>query len=362
MKKYILYTLLVLSLSCSDDEIVITNVPEEEEALLLSDFSIVSFDDNAFYEYRFDQNTQEAVSLNLTEQQGISRQVFFVHRNESVFGFYNQGNSFVKDFSTNELSFVDDFGGEPDEERLTARNDKETLAILYTFPNSDDYFLRVIDIASNFQFNVTLGVLGPAAKLYVKGDNVYVVHNTDQNSQIQRITKESQSIENQIIIDNAVSGLVFGEAQDIFVFSFLGSFRRVNASNLSEISTGVSSFIPNDSFTYKYRNGIVYSQFEYSQPNFYFIGPEAYNLETGEEVLVDIATIFDKYISDQDDTAVIQPVHFDYDVTSQVWIVAFTAQNENNVERYGYFVINDDGEILNEISLDRIPWTVIVHN
>lgn len=361
MKKFILYTLLVLGLSCSDDEDVVTTEPEEE-ALLLSDFSIVSFDDDAFYEYRFDQNTQEATSLNLTEQQGIDRQVFFVHRNESIFGFYNQGNCFVKDFSANTIAFVDDFGGEPGEERITARNDNETLAILYTFPNSTNYFLRVIDIVSNFQFNVALGELGPAAKLYVKGENVYVVHNTDQNAQIQRISKENQSVENQMIFDNTVSGLVFGEAQDLFVFSFSGSFKRINASDLSEISTGVSSFVPSDSFTYKYRNGLVYSQFEYPQPNFYLAGPQAYNLETGEEIQVDIATVFDNYIGEQEDTFSVQPVHFDYDIANQVWIVAFTAQIEMEEERYGYFVINEAGEIVRETSLERIPWTVIAHN
>ncbi len=351
----------MLGLSCSDDEVV-TSGESHEEALFLSNFSIVSFDDDAFYEYRFDQNTQEAVTFNLTEQQGISRQVFFVHRNESVFGFYNQGNSFVKDFSTNQISFVDDFGGEPGEERITARNDRETLAILYTFPNADNYFLRVIDIASNFQFNVALGELGPAAKLYVQGDDVYVVHNTDQSGQLQRITKESQSIQAQAVYDTTLSGLVFGEDQDLFAFSFAGSFQRVNALDLSEISAGESSFIPGDSFTYKYRDGIVYSQFEYPQPNFYAIGPKAYNLETGNELLIDIAAIFDNYVSDQADTSVIQPVHFDYDINNQVWIVAFTGKNESDVERYGYFVINEDEEILSETSLERMPWTVMVHN
>ena len=127
--------------------------------------------------YKRQELTQEALSFNLTEQQAIDRQVFLIHRNESVFGFYNQGNAFVKDFSTDQLFFVDDFGGEPGEERITARNDKETIGIVYTFPNSEEYFLRVIDAASSNRFNVPLGQLSVNVKLYVQDSSVFVISN-----------------------------------------------------------------------------------------------------------------------------------------------------------------------------------------
>jgi len=361
LKKYILYTLLVLGLSCSDDGEVVTNEPEEE-ALLLSDFSIVSFDDDAFYEYRFDGSTQQAVTFNLTAQQGISRQVFLVHRNEAVFGFYNQGNAFIKDFSSNQLFFVDDFGGDPSEERITARNDRETLGIIYTFLNSNEFFLRVIDVQNSNRFNISLGELSFNLKLYIQGDKLYVVHNQGIDTQLLEIDKNTQSIVAQLDYGEDVSGIGFGDNEDLFVFNFSGDFSQRDSGDLSLISEGSSSFIPSDNFTYKYRNGVIYSQFQYPQPNFYAIGPNAYNLASQEEQVVDVASIFNTYVSNEESTESVQPVHFDYDITNELWIVTFVAQNTNEQERYGYFVINKDGEIIDEVSLDRLPWTVMVYN
>ena len=158
-----------------------------------------------------------------------------------------------------------------------------------------------------------------------------------------------------------MSGIVFGGAQNIFVFNFSGQYKQYAIEDLMLISEGTSSFIPNDNVTFKYRNGLVYSQFEYPQPSFYAIGPEAYNLATGAGELIDIASIFNNYINDDSGTSEVQPVHFDYDVSKDVWIVAFVAQNESGTERFGYFVI-DDNEIVSETPLDRVPWTVMVHN
>jgi hypothetical protein len=362
LKKYFIYSILVLFLSCGDDEDSQEIQEQDQEELLLSNFSIISFDDEAFYEYRFNEGTQQALSFNLTEQQAIERQVFFVHRNESVFGFYNQGNAFVKDFSTDQLFFVDDFGGQPGEERLTARNDKETLGIVYGFPNSTEFFLRVIDISSSNRFNISLGELSVNTKLYVQGDAIFVIDNQGADSTLLKIDKNTQNITSSLDVGENLSGIVFGDDQNIFVFNFSGEFKQYAIDNLELINEGTSSFIPNDSFTFKYRNGVIYSQFEYSQPSFYAIGPEAYNLITGEEARIDIESIFNNYIANASDTSEMQPVHFDYDVSNDVWIVAFAAQNQEGEERFGYFVIDTDGEILRETPLDRAPWTVIVYN
>ena len=57
-----------------------------------------------------------------------------------------------------------------------------------------------------------------------------------------------------------------------------------------------------------------------------------------------------------------QPVHFDFDTVNNVWVVAFQAEDEQEVSRYGYFVITTAGEIIQENPLERLPWSVVVYN
>ena len=359
VKKYIIYSIAAFMLACSSEDDFPVEVVNQE--LELSNFSIVSFDDDAFYEYRFNGATQEVLQFNLTEQQGLSRQVFLIDRNESVFGFYGPGNAFVKDFETNDLIFVDDFGGEPGEQRITARNDIETLGIIYTFENTDEHFIRVIDISLNFQFEIFLGNFGSDVSLHVKGDDLFVINNNQAGSQLFKISKTAGAITQMLEFGTAMSGVVFGDNETIFLFDFTGNYIELAQNNLTELSTGTNGFIPDSRVTHKYEDGVIFSEFQYPQPDFYSIGPAAFNLVTGEEFNINIANIFDDYKLDNPETLTISPVHFDYDTVNQVWIVAFTAQNASQVERFGYFVINDNQEILRETPLDRLPWTVTVY-
>jgi len=360
VKKYIIYGIIALFISCSiDDDFQDQGFNENLE---LSNFSIVSFDDDAFYEYRFDGDTQEDIEFNLTTQQGISRQSFLIHRNESVFGFYGPGNAVVKDFETNELFFVDDFGGEPGEQRITARNDNETLGIVYTFENTDEHFIRVIDVDLNAQFQIFLGNFGPDVSLFVKGDDLFIINNNQADSQLFIVSKTAGAVTQVLELDAPMSGIVFGENDTLFLFDFEGNYTEYSQSDLTFLSSGSTGFIPDNSVTHKYEDGVIYSQFQYTQPSFYSIGPAAYTLETGEERIIDVATIFEAYKLENQETVVIEPIHFDYDTVNDVWIVAFTAQNAALVERYGYFVINDTGEILRETALVRAAWTVTAYD
>lgn len=360
MKKLLLYSLLVLLLSCTNDDDITTIA--QDENVQLSNFSIISFDDEAFYEYQFETSSQQGIDINLTTQEGINRQTFLIHRNESVFGFYNQGNALIKDFSTEELRFVDDFGGQPGEERIAARNDNQTLAVLYTIEGTNEYYVRVIDVAQTTQFDIALGTLSVTAQLYVQGNTVYVVHNEDNQSTLFKIDKALQSLEEELLLDTPISGLVFTDTASILLFDFSGNYLEYAIDDLEFIREGTSSFVPDNSVTAKYRNATIYSQFQYPQPNFFAIGPAAYNLNAGNESFLDVASIFNDYIGENTDTSTIQPVHFDYDVVNNVWIVAFTAEETSGTPRFGYFVINETGQILSENVLPRLPWTVIVHN
>lgn len=362
MKKLILLSLLIACYSCSNDDDDVDTSNLEEENIQLSNFSIISEDDEAFYEYQFKEASQDAFEINLTTQEGISRQSFLVHRNESIFGFYGQGNALIKDFKTEQLRFVDDFGGQAGEERLSTRNDDQTLAILYSLVNTNQFFVRVIDVLSTMQFEIPLGELSLNSSLFVQGDDVFIVHNDGNQSSLFRVSKSAQTLVEQITIDAVTSGLVFSDANSILLFDFSGSYREYSLDDLHMIATGTSSFVPDNSVTFKYRDGVIYSQFQYPQPNFFSIGPAAYNLEATSESIIDVATIFNEYLSINEDTLSIQPVHFDFDTENDVWIVAFQAQDDLNISRFGYFIINQAGDILSEASLERLPWTVIVHN
>lgn len=360
MKKLLLYGVLGLLLSCTNDDD--TTTIAQDENVQLSNFSIISFDNEAFYEYQFETSSQQGIDINLTTQEGIDRQVFLIHRNQSVFGFYNEGNVLVKDFSTEQLRFVDDFGGQPGEERISARNDTQTVAILYTLEGTNEYYVRVIDVVETTQFDIALGTLSAAAQLYVEGDSVYVVHNSANIATLYTIDKTTQSLEEQLQVGNPVSGLLFTDTSSFLLFDFSGNYTEYDADGLGVISEGVSNFVPDNNVTAKYQEGIIYSEFQYPQPNFFSIGPAAYNLANNTQVTIDVASIFTDYITLNPETTTLQPIHFDFDVTNQMWIVAFTAQHETNGERYGYFVINEGGQILWETALPRLPWTVMVHN
>lgn len=360
MKKYLIYSLLGLLLSCSNDDDAAQVL--DNENIQLSNFSIISFDDEAFYEYQFDTSSQQGIDLNLTTEEGIERQTFLIHRNESVFGFYNQGNVLIKDFSTENLRFVDDFGGQPGEQRISARNDTQTVAILYTIEGTNEYFVRVIDVLQTTQFDIALGTLSITAQLYVQGDTVFVVHNEENQSTLFTIDKLTQSLGEELVLNTAISGLVFTDATSILLFDFSGNFMEYSLDGLDFIQEGASSFVPDNGVTSKHRNGTIYAQFQYPQPNFFAIGPAAYTINTGEAAIIDVAAIFNEYATINIDTVTIQPVHFDYDVLNNVWIVAFQAEETSGMSRYGYFVINETEEILSETALPRLPWTVIVHN
>ncbi len=360
MKKLFIYSLLVFIFSCSNDDDVVVN--SENENVTLSNFSIISEDNEAFYEYQFEEASQLGIENNLTTQEGINRQAFLIHRNESVFGFYNQGNALIKDFSTEQLRFVDDFGGQAGEERIAARNDTETLAILYNIANTNEIYVRVIDVLTTTQFDIALGTLSTVLQLFVKEDTVYVVHNEQNQSTVFTVNKTTQSLGEEILLDGPTSGLVFTDTSSILLFDFSGNYSEYTIDGLEFIRQGNSNFIPDNAVTAKYRNGVVYSQFPYPQPNFFSVGPAAYNLNAGTEVTIDVAAIFTEYTTLDANTESLRPVHFDYDVSNDLWIVAFEAETNTGASRYGYFVINEAEEILSETALPRLPWTVIVHN
>lgn len=358
LKKQFYFLAFIALISCNADDDITTS---DNEALTLSDFSIISFDDEAYYEYEFNEITQDATEINLTAQEGISRQTFFVNRLESVFGFYNEGNALIKDFISEDLFFVDDFGGNPGELRLTSRNDNETVGIVYTFNGTDQLFLRVIDVVTSFQFELPLGDLSTESRLFVNGDMLYVLSNEANGATIIQIDKSSQTISNQLSLPTQQSSLVIID-DAFYAIDFSGNYTVYQATDFSVAATGSNSFIPANNTLFKERDGLIYSLFLYQQPSAFLFGPATYNLNDGTSNLVDIETTFNIYATENDDVASVTPVHFDYDTLNDVWIVAFVAQAENGNERFGYFVIDNAGSILQETDLPRLPWTVIVHN
>lgn len=359
MKKYLAYSILALFFACSNDD---DDFNLEEENIQLSNFSIVSFDDEAFYEYRFNEETQDGFSTNLTEEEGIPRFTFFTRRIDGVFGFYGPGSAAIKDFETEELNFVADLGGNPGEQRVTSTNDAATIGLIFTMQGTPNFFLRVFDVATSATFVVALGEVNEDVQLYIQGDTIFVINVEDNESRLIKIDRVSNIITQELSIDLNISGLIFGEQNDIFVFSATGDYRQFLIDDLTLLSENSSTFVPVNSVPSKYRDGVVYSQFEYPQPNFYAIGPAAYDLSTGDRTIIDVAPIFDNYIATNEGTAIIQPVHFDYDTEHEVWIVAFDVTNIDGSSRFGYFVINTAGEILSESPLERLPWTVVVYN
>lgn len=359
MKKYLVYSVLAVFFACTNDD---GGQDSETQEITLSNFSIVSFDDDAFFEYRFNEATQTGETTNLTEEEGISRLAFFTRRNDGVFGFFGPGSAAIKDFETEQLNFVQDLGGNPGEERVNSAHDASSIGLIFTMQGTPDFFLRIFDAASSAGTIVALGEVSEDVQLYIQGDTFFVIDIEDGASRIIKIDKASSIITNDVTINHIVQGLVFGEAQDIFVFDNSGNYQQLDINDLSLLSENSSLYVPNIDVTAKIRDGVIYSQFEYPQPNFFAIGPAAYELSEGNRNIIDVALIFDNYLLENPDTESIQPVHFDFDTENEVWVVAFAAVNTDNSNRFGYFVINQAQEILIERSLERLPWTVVLYN
>ncbi|MGC1514271.1 MAG: hypothetical protein WA810_01735, partial [Maribacter sp.] len=96
-----------------------------------------------------------------------------------------------------------------------------------------------------------------------------------------------------------------------------------------------------------------YYQYVYSQPFTIATGPAIYNLDSGENTVIDLVGIRERLNVDQG--YLIQPILGQYLSSKNVFAVSYTLQGDNEEALGGFLFIAPDGSLLDERTLNFIP-------
>ncbi len=351
-------------LSCSDDDP--GNIIPDDENLSenFPDFSFLTTTPEGIQRYVFDVAEQTGSLINLSEQNEVDPIIARSYVAGRVVGLYVQDRVWLVNMETGSVVMGQNMFPLADEVISNwAVNTDETVYIGFhtdgTFEDFNGFAQNVVTLEQE-QFPV--GNIGQSVEPTF-GLNHLVFHNNfgSGSGAVSTLglinTQNNTALSPVLLPGDFVTGSIFDEQNDLYVFSTEGRYHRFNISDLSLIETISTDFRAVLNGREQLVDDMVYYT---AQPALSELErlPAVFNLTTNEDTLVDLTISFQE-ISQARSYTDLQITDMQYSFAEEAWIVGYRFDTITN-SGGGLFKVDLAGSILAEIQLDVIPETLVV--
>ena len=365
MRFYLLFVIVLIGCcwSCSNDDLDTMDTEASQDDF--PTFSLLSRTPDGVQQFTFDAITQTGSLINLSQEAGISTTISRFYVADKVVGMYVSNLAWLVNLETGNVVMGENAFSQSDEVFFNWTVNSATT--VYTGFHQGAGFMDFNVLAQNVvdetqQFFEVGAIAQTTPPVFSQG---YLAFHHNQSSGSSAIgtfglinTITNTSVGLTTLFGDFISGTVFGENNDIYVFSTAGQYFRYRLDDLSLMETVPSSFsVPLNGREQLQGNTLYYSLVQ-PQPAITVATPAVYDLSTGMHSEVDIITTFQNLQSTRGYTE-LQPTDIQYSFTENAWLVGyrFTTSDDSGG---GVFKIDDTGTILGELVLDMAPEVLIV--
>jgi len=364
----ILLAFWLCCLGCSDDDPgdILIEVEETVSQENFPAFSFLTTTQEGIQQYVFDVATQTGSLSNLSIQEGVSPFANNAFIANNVAGLYFQNQVWLKNLETGNIVSGENFFSQTDDifNNWTVNSTTTVYTGFHDGGAFENFNVRAQNIVTNTQTEFNIGNIGQSAPATF-GNNHLIFHNnfsSGSNGPVATLglinTEINASVGLITLEGDLVIGSIFGQNNDVFVFSTEDRYHRFDLSTFNLIETFPTSFRAALNGREGLNNNQIFYTFIQPQPSILDASPAVYNLTTNTNTIVDIITSFQTIQEERLYTS-IQPTDMQYSAIEEAWIVGYSFSSITG-SGGGVFKIDLSGSILAEIQLDVAPDTLVL--
>ncbi|WP_281541905.1 hypothetical protein [Maribacter aestuarii] len=359
----ILWAILLFAACSKEDD----NSRQEITAIQPS-FEVVGVDLEATYQYNYDGTTEMGTVFNLTDEIGVPSEFLTIRQVGSVISFYSFAfgdfSLYQKDVVTGATnSFPSFYTNTPQRSIVWGTNNEE--AVFFGFYNPQgtrNLAVRKLTLGDlegadlPLEFNID-ALYQP---LYADGRLFITYRSNDLQYKIAVYDTDNGVLISTLNYGTASPSLLIDENGNLAVLRFSDEsvtiLERRDIDDLTvieEIPLVFEQTLPTGPINGNLIGAEFYYEYEYQQPFELINGPAVFNIDTGENFILDVAGIKNRLENEQGISIYI--IASQYDETADVFLVSYGKFNTTQTLEGGVLAISKNGELLANAEVPFIP-------
>lgn len=357
-----LSALLIISCSKNDDN------ADEGFTTIHPSFEVVGVDLESTYQFSYDGSTETGTEINLTDEIGVPAEFLTIRQVENTISFYSFASGdfslFQKDVVTGATNSYPAFYTNTNQRSIVWGTNNEE-AVFFGFYNplgTTNLALRklTLDNLEGEDFNLEFNIDRLYQPLYENGRLFITYRSNDFQYRIAVYDTDNEFLISTLNYGDAPPSLLIDDNGNLAVLSFSEEFgatmERRDIDNLSVIEERTLSFEQNLSpgpINASLIGTEFYYEFEYQQPFLIDSGPAVFDINTGENNILDVAGIKNRLENEEGISTYI--IASTYDEKEEVFLVSYGKFNTTETLEGGVLAISKEGEVLTNAEVPFIP-------
>lgn len=357
---YALYMSVFLLWSCSDDDDI------NQDATITTDFPNFSFlnfsQPGAILQYQYFADTQTGDFIDIASLDAINPGIQRVHIAGDIAGMYAGSQVWLKDLRGGSVLSAMNFFPESDTEfrNWTINSESIVFSGYHDSINFDNFIIRVINLNNNVISNISVGNIGQTVEAVVYQNYLVFYENTDIQTKLVVINVDTmESLGIQLFENLNITGTVFGEQNDIFVFFNNETYIRFDLSSFSPLDSGPSSLQIQLNGSEIVDDSKIYFVSIFPEPTTLEPLPAIYDIVSQETILIDIAPVFIRLAEENGWNNLVRTT-INYSPSSESWIIGYRYTDVNGIVKGGIAKFSNNAVLLANLEVSDFPWNLVV--
>ncbi len=362
-----LLILLFCFIACTDDDPGTIGDDQVADETLFPNFTIINLEQDGVISFNFDASTQEGAIINLSNDEGISPNILNTYIAGNVIGFYTFNTGWLLDLETGVINMGTNMFEQTNEilPNWVVNNNDRVYTGFHTDSNLTNFNINVQNLNNGELRQFPFGNIGQSTPP-VFGNDHFIFHRNEGSADSNALgffglidTRSDLALGPITLEGDFIIGSVFGENNDVYLFSTEDRYYRYDLNGLGLIEVQPSSFRQIITGRERLMNNRLYYTFVSQQtiiPEF----PAIYDLNTNANQVIDLSFSFQEIQKERDFISLL-PTDIQFSLSENAWLVGyeFTASDATTTGG-GVFKVDNDGTILSEIALDFAPQNIFI--
>ncbi len=331
-------------------------------------FEVVGVDLESTYQYNYEGATEIGTEFNLTDEIGVPSEFLTIRQVGSTITFYSFASGdfslFQKDVLTGATNSYPAFYTNTTQRSIVwgTNNEEAVFFGFYNPQGTTNLAIRKLtlenlegdDLPLEFNIDKLYQPLYDNGRIFItyrSSDLQYrvSVYDTDNGSLIQTLDYGTESP--SLLIDDNGNLAVFRFSEELVT-----TLERRDIDNLSvieELPLVFGQKLPSGPINGSLVGTEFYYEFQYQQPFSLISGPAIFNIDTGENSILDVAGIKNRLENEEGISTYI--IAAQYDEEEGVFLVSYGKSNTTQTLAGGVLAISKNGELLTNAEVPFIP-------
>lgn len=341
--------------------------PEEPQG-----YELVAIGEDGQNLYQFSINTAvgDTLTTNLSEELSIDGFFLTLRQVGDEVSFFSFSGGFFswskKDVVTGAVQILDDFYEDTPERSIVWGTNSENTIYLGHYRPSGTRNLALLGIPTGnterFDLQLEFNIENLYQPVYFENRLFMTYRDGTQQYKVTVINTTDNTVQTTLDFGAEAPGLFITEDQNLGVIQFGESNSRTltvydlnSLAELDSYSTDIN--LPADSGESQnvhFDNGVLYFSATYPQPSPINFGPAVYDFATNDLLLPDLAMMVANYENESGKRITLTSQGFSN--SQKLFFVGYAEADALGAQPGGFFVINAQGELVDRISTDFVPF------